>query len=100
MNKNFKMIVEIYDPNAPEGMSYGESLYLFCEVFHDPHDFGNGCYVSISGEDFSKNVFDVRYDKSFNLDEPDLWLKNWAKNYWNGCYGSWRVKRLQILNLN
>ena len=46
------------------------------------------------------DVFDVRYDKSFNVDKPDVWLKNWAKNYWNGCNGAWKIKRLQILKID
>lgn len=100
MNMNYKMIVDIYDPNAPVGMSYGERLCLFCEVFCDFKNYGNGCYVSISGKDFFRNVFDVRYDKSFHINEPDVWLKNWAKNNWNGCYGAWSIKSLQILKLN
>lgn len=99
MNLNYKMSVEIYDPKASDAMFSCLRLHLFCDVFCDTHDFGNGCYVSIRGEGFSKNVFDVRYDKSFNIDEPDVWLKNWAKNYWNGCNGAWSVKNLQILKI-
>lgn len=100
MNLNYKMTVEIYDPDTPSGMFSSLKLYLFCEFFCDPNDFGNGCYVSIRGEGFSKNVFDIRYDKSFNIDEPDVWLKNWAKNYWNGCNGAWKTKSLQILKID
>lgn len=99
MNLNYKMTVEIYDPNTLVEMSSGLRLYLFCEVFCDPNDFGNGTYISIRGEDFSKIVYDVRYDKSFNIDEPDVWLKNWAKNYWNGISGAWSIKRLKISKL-
>lgn len=100
MNSNYKMTVEIYDPNTPADMFSGLRLYLFCEVFHDPDDYGNGCYLSIRGKGFSKLVFDVRYDKSFNIDEPDIWFKEWAKNYWSGRYGSWKIKSLQILKLD
>ena len=96
----YKMNVEIYDPNTPKGMFSGLRLCLFCDVFCDSGDYGNGCFVSIRGDDFSENVFDVRYDKTFNIDEPDVWFKNWAKNYWNGRYGAWRIKRLQILKLD
>lgn len=100
MNLNYKMTIEIYDPDTPVGMFSSLRLYLFCEVFCDPKDFGNGAYVSIRGEGFSKNVFDVRYDKSFSLDFPDVWLKNWAKNYWNGSNGAWKIKNLQILKID
>ena len=100
MNLNYKMSVEIYDPKVPVGMFSGLWLYLFCEVFCDPNDFGNGCYVSIHGEAFSKHVFDVRYDKSFNINDPDVWFKKWAKNYWNGCNGAWKIKSLQILKID
>lgn len=100
MNLNYKMTVEIYDPESPVEMFSGLSLNLFCEVFFDPNDFGNGCYVSIHGEGFSKNVFDVRYDKSFNIDAPDVWIKDWAKNYWSGCNGAWSIKSLQILKID
>ena len=99
MNLNYKMTVDIYDPNTPVGMFSGLRLYLFCEVSCDSNDSGNGCYISIRGEGFSRNVFDVRYDKSFNINESDVWLTNWAKNYWNGSYGAWSIKRLQISKL-
>ena len=99
MNLNYKMTVEIFDPENPVGMFSDLKLYFLCEVFCNPDDFGNGCYVSIRGEGYSKYVYDVRYDKSFNIDEIDIWLKNWAKNYWNGCNGAWKIKSLQILKI-
>lgn len=100
MNLNYKMTVDIYDPDTPVGVSSGLRFYLFCDVFCDLNDFGNGCYVTIRGEGFSKIVYDVRYDKTFNIDEPDVWLKDWAKNYWSGRNGSWSVKSLQILKVD
>ena len=100
MNMNYKMTVDIVDPNIPEGMLSGVRLYLFCDVFCDSHDYGNGCFLSIRGEGFSKLIIDVRYDNSFHINEPDEWLKNWAKNYWNGCNGAWRIKRLQITKID
>lgn len=99
MNLNYKMTVDIYDPNTPEGMLSGLRLYLFCEVFRDPGDYGNGSYLSIRGEGFSKQIFDVRFDKSFHINEPDVWIKNWAQNYWSGVNGAWSIKRLQIEKL-
>lgn len=100
MNLNYKMMVEIYDPDSPVGKFSCLKLNLFCDVFCDPNDFGNGCYITIRGEGFFKNVIDLRYDKSFNIVESDVWLKNWAKNYWNGCNGAWKVKSLQILKID
>lgn len=100
MKLNYKMTVEIYDPDTPVGMFSSLRLCLFCEVICHPNDFGNGCYIAISGEGFSKNVFDVRYDKAFNIDETDIWLKNWAKNYWNGSNGAWKIKSIQILKID
>lgn len=100
MNLNYKMSIEIYDPESPAGMYSSLRLNLFCEVFCDPNDFGNGCYVSIREEGLSKTLFDVRYDKSFNIAEPDVWLKIWARNNWNGCNGSWKIKSLQILKID
>jgi len=94
------MTVEIFDPETPVGKFSSLKLTLFCEIFCDANDFGNGCYVSIRGKGFSKSVFDIRYDKSFNLAESDLWLKNWAKNYWNGCFGAWSIKNLQLVKLS
>lgn len=99
MKLNYKMTVDIFDPNSSEGMHSGLRLILFCEVICDPTDFGNGCYVSISGEGFSKQFIDVRYDNSFHIIEPDVWLNDWAQNYWNGVNGAWKIKSLQILKL-
>lgn len=100
MNSNYKMTVEIYDPGTPVGMFSSLRLYLFCDVFYDPDDYGNGCYLSIHGECFSRLTFDVRYDKSFHRNEADVWLKEWAKNYWSGRHGAWSIKSLQILKID
>lgn len=97
---NYKMIVDIYDPNTPDDMWSGLRLYLFCDVFYDPDDYGNGCYLFVRGNDFERQVFDVRYDKSFHIKKADVWFREWAKNYWNGRYGSWSIKRLQISKLD
>lgn len=99
MNLSYKMTVDIYDPNTPEGMFSGLRLYLFCDVCYDPDDYGNGCFLYIRGEGFSTQIFDLRYDKSFHINEPDVWLKKWAQNYWNGVYGAWSIRSLQILKL-
>ena len=93
---NYKMIVDIYDPCTPKGMFSCLRIYLFCEVLYDPKNYGNGCYLFICGNDFSDLYYDVRFDKSFHRNKADVWLKEWAKNYWSGLYGSWGIKRLQI----
>lgn len=99
MNLNYKMTAEIYDPESTVEMFSALKLNLFCEVFCNPNDFGNGSYVSVRGEGFSMNVFDVRYDRSFNINKADEWLKSWANNYWSGKNGAWKIKSLQILKV-
>lgn len=97
---NYKMIVTIYDPVAPEKMFTGLKIYLTCSVFYDPDDYGNGCYLSITGNDFQRQFYDVRYDKSFHRLQADEWFVAWAKNYWSGCYGAWSIANLNIEKLD
>lgn len=99
MNSNYKMTVDIFDPKTPEETCSGLRLYLFCDFSCDSQDYGNGCFVSIRGDGFTKQIFDLRYDKAFDINEADVWLKKWALNYWNGLNGAWSIKSLQIVKL-
>ena len=92
----YKMIVVIEDPDTPEGM-VGELLFqLTCIFTHDDNQYGNGYWLVIKGEDFTPCHIDLRYNTSFNKDEKEKWLKNWAENYWNGKNGAWKLKSITI----
>lgn len=96
----YKMIVDIYDPNSIERMFSCVRLYLNCSVFYDPDDYGNGCYLFISGNDFNEKIYDVRFDKSFSIEKSCDWFNGWATNYWSGKFGAWSIRNLQIVKLD
>lgn len=90
------MKVKIEDPNTPQGMTSNLFFDLDCVFVHDESQYGNGHYVSISGKEFYKQVIDLRYDKTFNRNKKEQWLEQWARSYWTGKNGSWKIKKLEI----
>jgi hypothetical protein len=90
------MEVKITDPNTPEGMISELYFNLECIFSYDENQYGNGHYVVIQGKDFYRQVIDLRYDKSFDRENKEKWLMEWAKNYWSGKDGAWAVKSLMI----
>ena len=94
----YLMRVVIEDPNVEPGMVAELFFDLTCYFTHHPEQYGNGYTVSIAGDNFYKQIYDLRYDKSFNRDKKADWLKAWAHNYWSGKNGAWKVKSLTISN--
>jgi hypothetical protein len=46
--------------------------------------------------DSFRNVYDLRYDASFNPNKKAEWLERWARGYWRGKDGAYIVKSLTI----
>ena len=92
----YQMRVVIEDPNVEPGMIAELLFDLECNFNHHPNQYGNGYCLSISGKNFYRQIIDLRYDKSFDRNNPDIWLSNWAHNYWSGENGAWVVKHLEI----
>lgn len=93
---NYWMDVTIFDPNTEEGMSSDIVLKLTCSFHYDPQDYGNGFYVHITMDGGFENLYDLRYDKSFRKEIKEMWLLEWAHNYWSGKNGAYAIKRLAI----
>ena len=90
---NYKMKVIITDPETLNELYFD----LNCSFCCDPDTYGNGYYLSISGKDFYRQIFDLRYDKSFDRNNKEKWLEAWAWNYWSGKNGAWAIKSLEIM---
>lgn len=95
----YDMKVTITDPNTLGGMVSELVFDLTCNFVYDETQYGNGYYVSIQGKDFYRQVIDLRYDKSFDRDNKEKWLMDWAKSYWSGKDGAWVVKSLIIAKI-
>lgn len=93
---NYKMKVRITDPKTPKGMFSELFFDLECKFTYDENQYGNGHYVSIKGKEFYTQIIDLRYDCSFDRNNKEKWLENWARNYWSGENGSWVIKSLEI----
>lgn len=93
---NYKMKVKITDPETPKGMFSELFFDLDCSFAYDEEQYGNGHYVCIKGKEFYKQVIDLRYDQSFDRNNKEQWLENWARNYWSGKNGAWVVKSFEI----
>lgn len=93
---NYKMNVKITNPETPKGMISELYFEIDCNFVYDAEQYGNGYYVSLKGKEFYKQVIDLRYDGSFNRNEKEKWLENWAKSYWTGKNGAWAIKSLEI----
>lgn len=94
---NYRMKVTITDPNTPKGMMSELFFDLACNFSYNPDTYGNGYYVSIQSKDFYKQLIDLRYDKTFDRNNKEKWLKEWANNYWTGENGTWSIKHLEIV---
>lgn len=95
-NMKYSMTVIIADPNTSKGMTSDIVLKMTCTFGYDPKQYGNGYAVYIEdGEGFG-NYIDLRYDTSFDPDKKAEYLEKWARNYWNGEYGAYIVKSLNI----
>lgn len=98
MSNKYNMNVVICDPNAEAGKNSDVHLKLECEFSCNEKDYGNGHYVSIKNESlpFGKEIYDIRYDKSFNRNDKTTWLLNWAYSYWTGKNGAYEIKSIKI----
>lgn len=92
----YKMTIKITDPNTKKGM-YSELIFK-CECYfcYNPKQYGNGYTLRISNKTCDPIDFDLRYDKTFNHNKPEEWLKSWANNYWSGENGAWKIKEIII----
>lgn len=92
------MKVIINDPQTPTGTTSELVIELKADFIYDKETYGNGHHVTIQGkkEEFLKQVIDLRYDRSFDRNNKEKWLDEWARNYWNGKNGAWSVKTLEI----
>lgn len=96
---NYKMNVMIKDPKTPEGMTSGLCFELTCSFTYDEENYGNGHYVAIEGKEFYRQIIDLRYDLSFDRNNKEKWLENWARNYWSGTNGAWTIENLEIVKV-
>lgn len=96
----YQMIVKITDPNTPKGMVSELFFDLACNFTYNPDRYGNGYYVSIQSKEFYKQLIDLRYDKTFDRNNKEEWLKSWANDYWNGENGAWKIKKLLIKKID
>lgn len=92
----YEMKVVIYDPETPAGMTSDLMFNLSCSFTHDPEQYGNGHFVSISGREFYRQVIDLRYDTEFDRNNKMAFLEKWARNYWSGKNGAYAIKSLEI----
>ena len=97
---NFNLKVEITDPETPKGMSSSLIFNLYAHFTYDEEQYGNGFYVCIRGQDFYRQVIDLRYDQTFDSSNKTLWLSEWAFNYWTGKNGAWSIKNLEISSMD
>lgn len=94
----YEMKVIIYNPETPKGMSSDLLFKIDCIFAYDPEQYGNGHFVKLvkRGIEGFQNVYDLRYDESFNRNNKSAWLEKWAKDYWSGENGAYAVKTLKI----
>ena len=90
----YKINMEICNPNNPKSHLWNHFIATFS---FDPKNYGNGYYVHIASERAeSPMIYDLRYDTSFNPCYKEQWLRNWANKTWNGKGTAYKVKFLEI----
>lgn len=93
---NYRMKVVITNPETKQGMTSGIFFDLSCNFAYDENQYGNGHFLCIKGKEFYAQHFDLRYDMSFDRNNKEKWLSDWAKNYWSGKDGAWAIESLVI----
>lgn len=60
--------------------------------------YGNDTYMLVKSRNDNsfEQCFDIRYDKEFNRNKPEIFIINWVYNYWSGENGSWNVSGCSI----
>lgn len=60
--------------------------------------YGNDTYMLVKNRDgeYFEQYYDIRYDKTFNKNKPELFILNWVYNYWTGEKGSWNISGCSI----
>lgn len=60
--------------------------------------YGNDTYMLVKSRNDNsfEQFFDIRYDREFNRDKPEIFIINWVYNYWSGENGSWNVSGCSI----
>lgn len=92
---NYKMTVVIKDPKEPAGFG-AIVLNLIAEFAYDEKQYGNGYSVCIKDDKVFRICYDLRYYKDFDKDKKDVWLLNWAKEYWSGTNGAYELVKFSI----
>lgn len=92
----YKMYVTITDPDVPKGTLNTLNFALDWVFSRNEKTYGNGYYARVKGEGFESMGFDLRYENSFDKNNKEKWLEEWAKGYWSGEKGSWKVEKLEI----
>lgn len=108
---HYKMIGTLERPATKYDVTDAETIAIdinFDVNFCHRNDYRNGYYVTITDKNIKDNeplYFDLRYDTSFNKENAEKWLKNWAKRYWGGVNtytgqdGWWKVAKLEIFKI-
>jgi hypothetical protein len=60
--------------------------------------YGNDTYMRVNGRDGNsfEQLYDIRYDKNFSSKRPEVYIANWAYNYWSGENGAWSITGISI----
>ena len=73
------------------------SLHLIASFAHNPNQYGNGYSLNIKGENGFDLYYDLRYDKEFSKSTKEEYLLSWAKSYWCGTNGAYRLIQFEIV---
>lgn len=88
----YTMKVVAKNPEGNEEITFK----LDCAYAYDPDTYGNGYHLSIKGDGFFPQYFDLRYDKEFRKSRKMAWLVDWAEFYWSGEDGAYKVTHIDI----
>lgn len=83
----------------PENSKQTRKLELTATFGKSNSGYGNDTYLTVKSM-YAGNfeqMIDIRYDKSFDAEAPEVYVANWVYNYWSGKNGSWDVKELKII---
>lgn len=86
---NFLLDVTLVSPD----FTTTKSLKLIVKLAKSNSGYGNDTYMLVKSRDSGsfEQYYDIRYDKEFNKNKPEVFIINWVYNFWSGENGSWNI---------
>lgn len=83
----FNLSIQIQNP---ADVSVVRQMDFRVDVIYIPDNYGNGYHMYFTGQNYSDGL-DIRYDKTFDPNMPELYIMDYVYSHWSGEKMSWKA---------